>query len=123
MTRELDDETKVQRGSGEAEDRGFEEQDAALRPIVIAMLGFGALMLAGLAFPALFLGLAGREAAPSALDAMRSEAPTPSPRLLADPRAERLRLEASQQRALQAGPTPIDRRMRDIAKQGWDAGQ
>lgn len=115
MTKQED--MKVQRGvpeAGDADDRerGFEPQDAPMRPIVIALLSFAMLMLIGLAFPALLLRLA---------PAVTRTAPfqPPAPRLLTDPRGERLRIEARQQGAVRS----LDRAMEQVARRGWDDGK
>jgi hypothetical protein len=112
MTKQQD--MKVQRGApetGDADDRerGFEPKDAPMRPIVIALLSFAMLMLIGLAFPALLLRLAPPVARTAPFQ-------PPAPRLLADPRGERLRLEARQKGAVRS----LDRAMEQVARRGWD---
>lgn len=117
-------ETRTQRGHREEGDarqheQGFEERDAPLRPILIAMGGFGALLAAGLVFPALLLALDGGAPKP---DTLRHVQPPP-PHLLADPKGQRLRIEAAQQHRLQTGPEPINRAMGDVARRGWSSDE
>lgn len=117
MTRSRDD-IRIQRGHGHETDersreQGFEARDAPTRPIAIAMLSFGALMLLGLAIPVLLLDIGGRPDV-RRLDAIHP----PAPRLLADPRGQRLRLDVEGQRALSG----IDQTMRDVAQRGWKEG-
>lgn len=123
MTRGLHAETNVQRGApGDATrpwcGAAHERQEPPPIGVVLALAGFLSLIGFGIGAAALAAhGWARRHPPPPAV---RPFAP-PRPRLLADPRAERLMIEARARRSLQSGGMPIDRAMATVAREGWDA--
>lgn len=98
-----------------------ELSDMPPRTVALTLAGLFAMLLVVLAAVALLACWLVRGAPqppkPGAVQA-------PVPRLLADPVAERQRIEASQQRRLTSGArVPIDQAIRIVAAQGWGEDQ
>jgi len=114
MTRGLHAQTRVQRGAAGGAS-GPEPSDAPDGKVALALAGFLVLMLLGMGAAGWLAQVWHLRNPPHAA----AEAMPPGPRLLADPRQERLRLESQAERRLQAGPMPIDRAMTQVTHDGW----
>lgn len=95
----------------------FEKSDLPPRGIALALAGLLASLLIFMVIVAWFAFSIG---ARSGIVGPPGSVPAPAPRLLVDPPAERLALEAEQRRRITSqAKIPIDRAMRVLAQRGW----
>lgn len=124
MTRPLHEQTRVQRGERDdlpqsAVERGYEAADAPPARVAMGVAAFVAVMFIGLGAAGLLVEVWGKQHHPSTGAATQGSHQPPPPRLLANPQAQRRRIEAAAADRLQQGAEPIGRAMADVARSGW----